>query len=49
MTTGFTDALIARGIAVSAPTDWPIRGQAPSVAEKGYNVQVGFLLFRKPE
>jgi len=29
--------------------DWPIRGQAPSVAEKGYNVQVGFLLFRKPE
>lgn len=29
--------------------DWPIRSQAPLVAEAGYNIQVGFLLFRKPE
>jgi ubiquinone/menaquinone biosynthesis C-methylase UbiE len=27
--------------------DWPIKDQAPKVFEKGVNVQVGFVLFRK--
>ena len=26
---------------------WPIRSHAPSIWEQGYNLQVGFLLFRK--
>jgi ubiquinone/menaquinone biosynthesis C-methylase UbiE len=29
--------------------DWPIKQQARSVYEKGVNVQVGFVLLRKPE
>lgn len=36
------------GVRWNTPKEtWPIRGQAPSIWEKGYNLQVGFLLLRK--